>query len=159
MPNTNAKPVIAVALAIATGVLIGACATQPQSAEDREQPMTVDELLASAPMPEGSANPVNCLRQAAYTDVEVVKPDLLLFRNNRDGVWLNRLRQSCVGLDMGHALAFRMRSNRLCELDTVSGVGMLGEPLSPVSIPCSLGKFEPLSPTQADLLKTGLARR
>ena len=157
MHKANAKPAIAVGLAIIASVLIGACATQTPAAPDQEQPMTVEEILASAPTPQGRT--VSCLWRAAVSEVEVVNPDLLLFHGGRDLVWLNRLRQSCSGLHRGHALAFEMRGDRLCELDTVSDTGPFDEPLWPVGARCSLGKFEPVSPEQARLLKTGLARR
>ena len=120
--------------------------------------MPVDEILASAPRPERDSGPVNCLQRDAYTDIEVINPELLLFHGRSDRLWLNRLGQSCTGLRLDHTLALDMRHGRLCHLDTVSGVDMLGGHYLP-GARCSLGKFDPVSPEQADRLKAELSER
>ena len=155
MQTTNPRLAGAVA---ATALLLAACATQPLATEAVGTSMTVDEILASAPPPGNGSGTVNCLQRDAYRDVEVVNPEVLLFHGRDDRVWLNRLRQSCPGLRLDHTLAFDMRHGRLCHLDTVSGVDMLGGRYMP-GARCSLGKFDPVSPEQADLLKAELSRR
>ena len=149
----------------ATGFLIAAllagCATQPETAQqeqEEEQPLTVEEILAQAPKPEDYSDPVTCLNRFAYQDVDVINKELLLFYGRRDKVWLNRLRNPCIGLRREDTLAFDMRDNRLCDLDTFSGVDTFGGPLERTSARCSLGKFEPVSLEQAQLLKEGLAQ-
>ena len=155
METTN--PRLAGALA-AMGLLVAACATQPVTTAPVEAPMTVDEILASAPQAEKDSDTVSCLHRDAYTDIEVINPELLLFHGRSDRLWLNRLRQSCVGLRQDHTLALDMRNGRLCALDSVSGVDILGGHYLP-GARCSLGKFDPVSPEQADLLKAQLSRR
>ena len=155
METTN--PRLAGALA-AMALLVAACATQPVTTATAEAPMTVDEILASAPRAEKDSDTVNCLHRDAYTDIEVINPELLLFHGRSDRLWLNRLRQSCVGLRQDHTLALDMRNGRLCDLDSVSGVDVLGGHYLP-GARCSLGKFDPVSPEQADLLKAQLSRR
>lgn len=155
METTN--PRLAGALA-AMALLVAACATQPVTTATVETPMTVDEILASAPQAEKDSDTVNCLHRDAYTDIEVINPELLLFHGRSDRLWLNRLRQSCVGLRQDHTLALDMRNGRLCDLDSVSGVDILGGHYLP-GARCSLGKFDPVSPEQADLLKAQLSRR
>ena len=155
METTN--PRLAGALA-AMALLVAACATQPVTTAPVEAPMTVDEILASAPQAEKDSDTVNCLHRDAYTDIEVINPELLLFHGRSDRLWLNRLRQSCVGLRQDHTLALDMRNGRLCDLDSVSGVDILGGHYLP-GARCSLGKFDPVSPEQADLLKAQLSRR
>ena len=146
----------ATAIAVAS-LLLGACATQSQPAANRAPPPTVDEILASAPQPDGDAQSVSCLRSSAYTEVEVINPELLLFHGRGERMWLNRMRQACVGLRLDDALAFEMRNSRLCELDTVRGIDSFGGYWSATSAGCSLGSFDPVSPEQADLLKTELS--
>ena len=155
MEATNPK--LAGALA-AAALLVAACATQPVTTETVGAPMTVDEILASAPQAERDSGTVNCLHRDAYTDIEVINPGLLLFHGRSDRLWLNRLRQSCAGLRQDHTLALDMRNGRLCDLDSVSGVDVLGGHYLP-GARCSLGKFDPVSPEQADLLKAQLSRR
>lgn len=154
MDATN--PRLAGAL-VATVLLGAACATQPVATGTAVAPMTVDEILASAPAPEHDPGSANCLHREAYTDIEVINSELLLFHGRSDRLWLNRLGQSCTGLRMDHTLALDMRNGRLCHLDTVSGVDMLGGHYLP-GARCSLGKFDPVSPEQADLLKAELSR-
>lgn len=147
----------ATALAVA-GLLLGACATQPQPVSDRTPSLTVEEILASAPQPDGDARPVSCLRSSAYTEVEVINPKLLLFHGRGDRMWLNRMRQACVGLRFDDALAFEMRDSRVCDLDTVRGIDTIGGYWSATGARCSLGKFDPVSREQVELLKAGLAK-
>ena len=152
------RPIAAYCLVAA---LLGACATQPQSSQEASQetepPLTVEEILASAPKPEDYSDPVTCLHRDAYDDVDVINRELVLFYGRGDKVWLNRLRRACIGLRRHDALAFEMRDSRLCDLDTFSSVDTFGGPLERTSARCSLGKFEPVSPQQAQLLKEGLA--
>ena len=141
------------------GSLLAGCATQPETAQqEEEQPLTVEEILASAPKPEDYSDPVTCLNRYAYEEVDVINQELLLFYGRRGKVWLNRLRNACIGLRRRDTLAFDMRDNRLCDLDTFSSVDAFGGPLERTSARCSLGKFEPVSPEQAQLLKEGLTQ-
>ena len=138
--------------------LLAACASQPESGEEEEQPLTVEEILASAPQPEDYSDSVTCLHRDAYEDVEVINRELLLFHGRRDKVWLNRLRRACIGLRRNDTLAFDMRNARLCDLDTFSSIDSFGGPMQRTSARCSLGKFETISPEQAELLKEGLSQ-
>ena len=144
-----------VTLALA-GLLLAGCATQDAPEEQQQEPLSVEDILASAPKPEDYSDSVTCLHRDAYTDVEVLNRELLLFHGRRDKVWLNRLRRACIGLRRNDALAFEMRNSRLCDLDTFSSVDTFGGPLGRTSARCSLGKFETVSPEQAQLLKEGL---
>ena len=142
----------------AAAVLIGACATQPRPVADGTPSPSVDEILASAPQPNGDSRPVRCLPDAAYTDVEVINPELLLFHGIGDRMWLNRTRQACLGSRIDPVLAFDMRRGRLCDLDSVAVADNLGGYWS-TGAACSLGKFAPVSPEQAALVRVELSRR
>ena len=146
-----------IALCFLVTALLSACATQPETAQEEEQPLTVEEILASAPQPEDYSDPVTCLHRYAYENVDVINRELLVFHGRGGKAWLNRLRNKCVGLRREDTLAFDMRDSRLCDLDSFSSVDTFGGPLERTSARCSLGKFEPISPEQAKLLKEGLS--
>ena len=156
MKTSNLNFGMAAALA-AAGLVLGACATQPQPVDDRTPSPSVDEILASAPQPNGDSLPVRCLPDAAYTDVEVINPELLLFRGLGDRMWLNRTRSACLGSRIDPVLAFDMRHGRLCDLDSVAVADNIGGYWS-TGAGCSLGKFAPVSPEQVELVRVELSR-
>ena len=153
-PNLNLG--MAAVLAVA-GLVLGACATQPEPFAKMTPPPSVDEILASAPQPNGDAQPVRCLSDTAYTDVEVINSELLLFHGLGDRKWLNRTRAACLGSRIDPVLAFDMRHRRLCELDSVAVADNLGGYWS-TGAACSLGRFAPVSPEQAELVRAELSR-
>jgi hypothetical protein len=67
--------------------------------------------------------------------------------------WLNQLRVRCPGLRRHATLQFEMRSMRLCEMD---GFKSVDPGFGDRSGNCSLGKFEPISPDQEQMLKDAL---
>lgn len=156
MKTSNLNLGMAAAL-VAAGLALGACATQPQPVADGTPSPSVDEILASAPQPDGNSRPVRCLSNTAYTDVEVINSELLLFRGLGDRMWLNRTRQACLGSRIDPVLAFDRRHSRLCDLDTVAVADNLGGYWS-TGAGCSLGKFAPVSPEQAELVRAELSR-
>ncbi|MDE0056250.1 MAG: hypothetical protein OXP28_17585 [Gammaproteobacteria bacterium] len=156
MKTSNLNLGMAAALA-AAGLVLGACATQPQPVADATPSPSVDEILASAPQPDGNSRPVSCLPDTAYTDVEVINPELLLFHGLGDRMWLNQTRQACLGSRIDPVLAFDMRRGRLCDLDSVAVADNIGGHWS-TGAACSLGKFAPVSPEQAELVRAELSR-
>ena len=135
------------------------CATQNEPRQEDQEPLTVEDILASVPNPEDYSESVICLHRDSYVQVEVINRELLLFHGRRDRVWLNRLRRPCIGLRRDDTLAFDMRNSRLCDLDTFSSFDTFGRGPERSSAMCSLGKFETLSPEQANALIEGLSRR
>lgn len=156
MKTSNLNLGMAAALA-AAGLLLGACATQPQPVAGGTPSPSVDEILASALEPDGNSQPVSCLPDTAYTDVEVINSELLLFHGLGDRMWLNQTRQACLGSRIDPVLAFDMRHGRLCHLDSVAVADNLGGNWS-TGAGCSLGKFAPVSPEQAELVRAELSR-
>ena len=136
----------ATAIAVA-GLLLGACAAQPQpicradAVPDRRRDTRERSRNRTV-----TTRSVSCLRSSAYTKVEVINPELLLFHGRGERMWLNRMRQACVGLHLDDALAFEMRNSRLCELDTVRGIDNFGGYWSATGAGCSLGSFDPRLP-------------
>ena len=147
---------LGMAAALAAVLVLGACATQPQPVADRTSSPSIDEILASATQPNGNSGAVRCLPETAYTDVEVMNSELLLFRGLGDRMWLNRTRQACLGSRVDPVLAFDMRDRRLCALDSVAVADNLGGYWS-TGAACSLGKFAPVSPEQVELVRMELS--
>ena len=145
------------ALCFLVPALLTACASQPESVRDGAQPLTVEEILASSPQPEDYSDPVSCLSRNAYLQVDVINRKLLVFHGRRGKAWLNRLRSACIGVRREDTLAFDLRNGRLCDLDTFSSIDAFGGSMERSSARCSLGKFEPISLEQAEMLKEGLA--
>ena len=156
MKTSNLNLGMAAALA-AAGLVLGACATQPQPVADSTPSPSVDEILASAPQPNGDSRPVRCLPDTAYTDVEVINSELLLFHGLGDRMWLNHTRPACLGSRIDPVLAFEVRHGRLCHLDSVAVADNLGGNWS-TGAGCSLGKFAPVSAEQAELVRAELSR-
>ena len=150
------------ARAFALGILLAClplvCLGAPKSDKEEASPPTVEEILSAAPKPEDYSESVTCLLRDTYQQVEVLDREHLLFKGRRGKHWLNRLRRACIGLRRSDTLAFDMRDNRLCNLDSFSSMGSFGRGLERTSARCSLGKFETISPEQAELLKESLAR-
>ena len=142
---------------VVAGLVLGACATQPQPVADGTPSPSVEEILAGAPQPNGNSRPVRCLPDTAYTDVEVINSELLLFHGLGDRMWLNRTRSACLGSRIDPVLAFDMRERRLCDLDSVAVADNLGGYWSK-GAGCSLGRFAPVSPEQAELVRAELSR-
>jgi len=112
----------------------------------------LDELQSR----EDYARTERCLATHQYRSVEVLDENHLLFTGtSRDRLWLNELRTHCPGLRSNDTLAFEVRNNRLCNLDTATVVDhfLFWERTGPT---CSLGDFQQLTPAQAKLLREAL---
>lgn len=112
----------------------------------------LDELQSR----EDYARTERCLSTHQYRSVEVLDENHLLFTGtSRDRLWLNKLRSRCPGLRRNDTLAFEVRNNRLCNLDTATVVDhfLFWERTGPT---CSLGDFQQLTPAQAELLREAL---
>jgi hypothetical protein len=96
----------------------------------------------------------NCLSTRDYDSVEVVGDRYVLFVN-RDNVWVNELSHRCPTLSTSDAITFDLHANRICSLDTVSGIDrrFLGWDRGPM---CVLGDFKKVTVAQAALIKAKL---
>ena len=132
---------------------LGACATQTASVTDEVRSLTVDEILGGTPKPEDYSGPVKCLHRDAYTNVEVIDGETLLFHGRREKAWVNRLRNACNGLRRHDTLVFKMHSGRVCNFDTVNGADTFGGRLQLTGARCGLGSFDPVTAEQAQRLR------
>jgi hypothetical protein len=96
-----------------------------------------------------------CINTIEYQSVEILDSEHLVFKGRGDKRWLNQLRMKCPGLRRHDTLSFEIRSNRLCEFDSFRSVDLTGY-RGATSPRCSLGRFEPVSPDQVQMLKDAL---
>lgn len=98
----------------------------------------------------------NCLSTRDYDSVEVVADRYLIFMDH-DKVWVNELSHRCPTLGTSDAIAFDLHDNRVCRLDTVSGIDrrLFGWDRGPM---CVLGEFKQVTAAQAALMKADLKR-
>lgn len=140
------------AAAIAAG-----CASGPvQEPAAESAPLSVEEILAAAPRAEDYGQSTRCLSTNAYMNVDVLDNQTLVFRGRGGRAWLNRLRRPCIGLRRDDALRFELHENRLCSLDSFTGIDAFMGSLERGSAICSLGEFETISREQAAALKEAL---
>lgn len=139
---------------LAAWAIAGCAGAPPEPAE----PLSVDEILASAAGTETYGEPENCLNPAQYNRVEVLDRQNLLFWGRSDRAWLNRLRVPCVGLRRGATLVLELATSRPCNLDSVTAVESSLRFWRRASATCGLGQFEPITHAQARALKDALKR-
>lgn len=93
----------------------------------------------------------SCLSRLEYDSVEVAGDQHLLFFGH-DDIWVNELRSRCPGLEHYDTLAFDLTGDRVCSLDSVSGVDrrFFSWDRGPT---CTLGEFRKVSEVQAQRLR------
>ena len=139
---------------LATGYAVAA---EPSETKEPTKAERLEAILTEA-LPESEYREMSrCLWANNYRSVEVLNDRYLIFRGNKDRVWINRLRNRCHGLRKNQILVFERTGMRLCSTDTVSthsyGFG--------ISARCMLGEFEKIDELRADALEEALrqARR
>jgi hypothetical protein len=99
---------------------------------------------------------VRCLSTHAYRSVEVLDNRNVLFKGPGDRAWLNQLRFPCAGLRPRDTLQFRLRDNRVCDMDTFEAVDTFFRIWSRTSATCSLGQFQPVTPEQVEAIRAAV---
>lgn len=147
--------VVPMALCMAGLTWLAGCAgagTSPeQEARETAKQETIQDILSQPLAAEEYAEQQRCLSSLDYDQVDVLDQEHVLFRGRGDKLWLNKLRKRCVGLDRNDVLRFRMRSNRVCDLDTFEGLSSFMWGITSGS--CSLGTFTPVTPEQVEALE------
>lgn len=141
-------------LAALVGILAGCASTGPtpeEQAREAARKETIEDILSKPLAADEYAEEQRCLSSYAYRNVDVIDEEHVVFRGNGDKLWINKLRQRCIGLRDNDILSFEMRGPRVCDLDTFEAISP-----SLYSIPgakCSLGKFQPVTPEQVEAIE------
>jgi len=146
-----------------TALLVSGCGSSPPDPAKAEQTEALEDILSQPLDAEEYGKPRRCISQYAYRDFEPLGERFLVFEGPGGKVWLNELRGRCPGLDRGCALAFRNRGFQLCELDQFKVTDVFAWeryqrwPWNWMDgIPCTLGKFQPISNEQLEALRATL---
>jgi len=158
--------------ASATTLLCAACATSPE-VQNRRQAMEADiEMILSEPLdPTQFGETKRCLADREYRNFRALDDKRLLFQGRGDKLWINTLRMSCP--DLRHGSVLRINSfnwARICDADRF----VVGEWFDwpwyrrwpwhwsgdwGMGVPCSLGKFQPVTKLQVAEIEAVLRSR
>ena len=94
-----------------------------------------------------------CIRQASIDKTDVLNSNIIVFKDERKRIFINQMPVKCPDLRPGAKVVYTSRGDgQLCQLDSINvlhpGAGGLTTGPS-----CMLGKFEPISQDQLDVLK------
>lgn len=130
-------------------------ATEDQAPGEPTLEERVRAILDSPPEGDGVVGEiVRCIRTFDYDSVDILDAERLVFKGRGGKRWLNQLRMKCPGLRRRDPLSFEIRSNRLCEFDSFRSIDVTG--YGGASPKCSLGRFEPITEDQVQMLKDAL---
>lgn len=145
-------------------LLVGGCAAgQPDPQAQAQRQESLDDILNQPLDADEYGTPRRCISQFAYRDFQPLGDRYVLFEGPGDRLWLNELRGRCPGLQRSSALAFDTRGNQICELDRfkITDWFVLSRFSRPPwdwleGIPCTLGKFQPVTPDQVEAVRAAL---
>jgi hypothetical protein len=148
-------------------LICAGCAGPQRAPEEQAQVQEKLEDILSQPLDaEEYGTASRCISQYAYRDFEPLGEQYVLFEGTGGKLWLNELRGRCPGLRHGSALAFDMRGSQICDLDRFKVTDWFHWsryrrwPWDWVEgIPCTLGKFQPVSAEQAEAIRATLSDR
>ena len=111
----------------------------------------LDELLNRAS--EDAPDAKRCIRQASIEDADVLNGNIIVFTDDRKRIFINQMRVKCSDLRPGAKVVYTSRGDgQLCQLDSIAvllpGPGGLNTGPS-----CMLGRFEPITRDQLDVLR------
>lgn len=149
---------------LALVLLLGGCAaSERERQEEVARQETLQDILNQPLDADEYGTPRRCISSISYRDFQALGSRYVLFKGPGGKLWLNELRGHCPGLRHAQALAFESDSHQLCELDrfVISDVFYWPRyrrwPWEWMDgIPCTLGKFQPVSPEQVDALRAAL---
>lgn len=108
---------------------------------------TGDDVARRTPARE-LGNPTRCISTTRLDRTEVVDDETVLFFMRGGDVYLNRLSRSCPGLEREKRFTYRVYSNQLCRIDTITVLESRAFGLTD-GFSCALGNFYPISADEA----------
>jgi Family of unknown function (DUF6491) len=119
-----------------TVLLAVACASSLASAQEED---TFDRT------------PVDCISVTSIDRTDVIDDQTILFFMRGKKIYRNYLPRKCPGLQRQDRFAYETKSNRLCDIDTVTVLEQWGTRLN-AGFTCPLGAFHPISPEEVEEL-------
>lgn len=145
---------------LCVGVLVGltGCAgagpSPEQEAREAAKQETISDILNQPLAAEEYTEEERCLSTYTYDQIDILDDQHVVFRGRGDNLWLNELRNRCVGLDPNDVLQFKMRDNRVCDLDSFEAVDSFLWGIR--SGTCTLGKFMPVTAAQLEAIEAAV---
>lgn len=136
----------------------GCASSSPEARQQSEQAEAarqeaIDKILSEPLAADEYAQQERCLSTRTYRSVEVLDDRHVLFEGTGDRAWVNELRNRCIGLRPNETLAFKLRDNRVCDLDTFEAIDTSFLFVTRTSATCSLGRFTRVTPEQVEAIK------
>lgn len=150
-----ARLLVGMAGALALAACAGKQADTEQAAREAQARETIDKILTEPLEAEEYGKNERCLSTYAYRSVDVIDDTHVLFRGSGDKMWLNTLRNRCLGLRPNDTLRFSLRNNRVCDLDTFESVDYFAF-IGRSSATCSLGSFTPVTAEQVEAIEAAV---
>lgn len=145
------------AASIALGFTVSAWA---KDEDDRAAPPETVEQILDSPLPdEAYAEGERCLMLHQYDNVRVLSERVVVFEGRRGRYWLNQLHGRCIGLRSDLVLKFSLHNAQVCDMDTFRGLDGDAPTVLMGTGSCTLGRFEPVSKSQLDLLESAIRMR
>ena len=149
-PAERTEPAAGAGSASAAARAANSAAARAASSDAPISP-ALDELLNRAS--EDAPDAKRCIRQASIEDADVLNGNIIVFTDDRKRIFINQMRVKCSDLRPGAKVVYTSRGDgQLCQLDSIAvllpGPGGLNTGPS-----CMLGRFEPITRDQLDVLK------
>lgn len=149
---------------LALALLLGGCAaSERERQQEAARQETLEEILSQPLDADEYGTARRCISSIGYRDFEVLGDRHVLFKGPGGKLWLNELRGLCPGLRHAQALAFDTDSHQICDLDRFVIGDLFHLPRYRRwpwqwmdGIPCTLGRFQPISTGQAEALRAAL---
>jgi hypothetical protein len=157
MMNGMAKGLAAALLAGTLAAALAGCASDPAqtAAEQQQVAEQIDTILTQPLGEEEYGGGERCLSTHLYDSVQVLDTRHVLFKGRGERLWVNTLRNTCVGLRKRDILQFDVRGSQICNLDTFTAVSnSFG--WQRTSATCSLGDFSPVTAEQVAMIEAAL---
>jgi hypothetical protein len=127
--------------------------TSELEARDQVKQEAIQDILNTPLATEDySPDASRCLSNHEYRSVDVLDDRHVVFRGSGDRLWVNQLRQRCVGLRRNEVLRFELRNSRVCDLDTFQSLDR-GLGFARTSGTCTLGTFMPVTEDQLEAIE------
>lgn len=143
-------------VAMAVAGCAGSATPEQRAATEQAQQEAIADILSTPLSAEEYGAEARCLSAHAYRSVDVLDDRHVLFKGSGDKLWINELRQRCIGLRADDVLQMELRANRLCDLDTFQGIDSFS--YWRTSGTCTLGTFTQVTPDQVDAIKLAMEK-